>query len=130
MNINNAQGTASAFIDANNTFATTATSDPGACCNNRGVDAPASSLHTEMYDVLVRTAKKLSPRAVVVPRMSTGATDLRFFRTKGIQAYGVSPCPVGEVEEATPHHHNERVRIDSVRRGVRFMLEVVREAGR
>ena len=97
---------------------------------DRGVDAPASSLGTEMYDVLVRTAKKLSPRAVVVPRMSTGATDLRFFRTKGIQSYGVSPCPVGEVEEATPHHHNERVRIDSVRRGVRFMLEVVREAGR
>jgi len=97
---------------------------------DRGVDAPASSLDTEMYDVLVRTAKKLSPRAVVGPRMSTGATDLRFFREKGIQGYGVSPCPVGEVEEATPHHHNERVRIDSIRRGVRFMLEVVREAGR
>ena len=97
---------------------------------DRGLDAPASSLDTEMYDVLVRTARRLSPRAVVVPRMSTGATDLRFFRTKGIQCYGVSPCPVGDVEEATPHHHNERVRIDSVRRGVRFMLEVVREAGR
>jgi acetylornithine deacetylase/succinyl-diaminopimelate desuccinylase-like protein len=97
---------------------------------DRGVDAPASSLDTEMYDVLVRTAKKLSPRAAVAPRMSTGATDLRFFRVKGIQGYGISPCPVGEVEEATPHHHNERVRIDSIKRGVRFMLEVVREAGR
>ena len=62
--------------------------------------------------------------------MSTGATDLRFFRMKGVQGYGVSPSPVGEIEEATPHHHNERVRVDSIRRGLRFMLETVREAGR
>ena len=78
----------------------------------------------------VRTAKKLSPRAIVIPRMSTGATDLRFFRMKGVQGYGVSPCPVGEVEEATPHHHNERVRLDSIERGLRFMLEAVQDAGR
>jgi acetylornithine deacetylase/succinyl-diaminopimelate desuccinylase-like protein len=94
------------------------------------VDAPPSSLDTDMYRALVATAKRTSPLAVVVPRMSTGATDLRFFRMKGIQGYGVSPCPVGEVEEATPHHHNERVRVDSVKRGLRFMLDVLHEAGR
>jgi acetylornithine deacetylase/succinyl-diaminopimelate desuccinylase-like protein len=104
--------------------------DIGVFLVDRGVDAPPSSLDTEMYRVLVRTAKKLSPRAIVVPRMSTGATDLRFFRMRGIQSYGVSPCPVGEIEEATPHHHNERVRLDSVGRGLHFMLEAVREAGR
>jgi acetylornithine deacetylase/succinyl-diaminopimelate desuccinylase-like protein len=105
-------------------------SDVGVFLVDRGVDAPPSSLDTEMYRVLVRTAKKLSPHAIVVPRMSTGATDLRFFRMKGVQGYGVSPCPVGELEEATPHHHNERVRLDSVQRGLRFMLEAVQEAGR
>lgn len=97
---------------------------------DRGVDAPPSSLDTDMYRALVATAKRTSPLAVVVPRMSTGATDLRFFRMKGIQGYGVSPCPVGEIEEATPHHHNERVRVDSVKRGLRFMLDVLLEAGR
>jgi acetylornithine deacetylase/succinyl-diaminopimelate desuccinylase-like protein len=104
--------------------------DVGVFLVDRGVDAPASSLDTEMYRALVATAKRLSPQAVVVPRMSTGATDLRFFRLKGIQGYGVSPCPVGEVEEATPHHHNERVRVESVKRGLRFMLEAVREVCR
>jgi len=104
--------------------------DVGVFLMDRGVDAPASSLDTEMFRALVRTAKKLSPRAIAIPRMSTGATDLRFFRMKGIQGYGVSPCPVGEVEEATPHHHNERVRVDSVKRGLRFMLDVVLEACR
>jgi acetylornithine deacetylase/succinyl-diaminopimelate desuccinylase-like protein len=104
--------------------------DVGVFLVDRGVDAPPSSLDTDMFRALVSTARRTSPRAVVVPRMSTGATDLRFFRMKGIQSYGVSPCPVGEVEEATPHHHNERVRIDSVRDGLRFMLDVVRDVGR
>lgn len=97
---------------------------------DRGVDSPASSLDTDLYRALVATARKISPRAVIVPRMSTGATDLRFLRMKGIQGYGVSPCPVGELEEATPHHHNERVRVDSVKRGLAFMLELLGEAGR
>jgi acetylornithine deacetylase/succinyl-diaminopimelate desuccinylase-like protein len=101
--------------------------DVGVFLVDRGIDAPPSSLDTEMYRALVATAKRISPLAVAVPRMSTGATDLRFFRMKGVQSYGVSPCPVGETEEATPHHHNERVRVESVRRGLRFMLEVVRE---
>jgi acetylornithine deacetylase/succinyl-diaminopimelate desuccinylase-like protein len=105
-------------------------SDIGVFLVDRGVDAPASSLDTEMYRVLAGTAQKLSPRAVVIPRMSTGATDLRFFRMKGVQGYGVSPCPVGEIEEGTPHHHNERVRVESVKRGLRFMLAVMLEACR
>jgi acetylornithine deacetylase/succinyl-diaminopimelate desuccinylase-like protein len=105
-------------------------SDVGVFILDRGVDAPPSSLDTEMYRVLTGTARKLSPGAVVIPRMSTGATDLRFFRMKGVQCYGVSPCPVGEIEEATPHHHNERVRVDSVKRGLKFMLEAVTEACR
>lgn len=97
---------------------------------DRGVDAPPSSLDTEMFRGLVKTARRLSPGAIVIPRMSTGATDLRFFRLRGVQGYGVSPCPVGELEESTPHHHNERVRIDSVKRGLRFMLDVVQEVCR
>lgn len=104
--------------------------DVGVFLVDRGIDAPPSSLDTDMFRALVATAKRTSPLAVVVPRMSTGATDLRFFRMKGIQSYGVSPCPVGEVEEATPHHHNERVRLDSVRHGLRFMLDVIQEVGR
>src|SRR6185436_19631065 len=81
--------------------------DVGVFLVDRGVDAPASSFDTEMFKALVRAARKTSPSAVVVPRLSTGATDLRFFRMKWIQGYGISPCPVGELEEATPHHHNE-----------------------
>jgi acetylornithine deacetylase/succinyl-diaminopimelate desuccinylase-like protein len=97
---------------------------------DRGVDAPPSSLDTDLYRALVVTARRISPAAVVLPRMSTGATDLRFFRLRGIQCYGISPCPVGEVEESTPHHHNERVRVESVKMGLRFMRELAAELGK
>jgi len=106
------------------------TPDIGVFLADRGVDAPPSSLDTDMFRALVLTARRISPAAVVIPRMSTGATDLRFFRLKGVQSYGVSPCAVGEVEESTPHHHNERVRVESVKQGLRFMLEVVKEIAR
>jgi acetylornithine deacetylase/succinyl-diaminopimelate desuccinylase-like protein len=104
--------------------------DIGVFLVDRGQDAPASSLDTDLYRALVLTARRISPAAVVIPRMSTGATDLRFFRMKGVQGYGVCPCPVGELEESTPHHHNERVRVESVKAGLRFMLDLVAEMGR
>jgi acetylornithine deacetylase/succinyl-diaminopimelate desuccinylase-like protein len=97
---------------------------------DRGVDAPPSSLDTDFYRALVVTERRISPAAVVIPRMSTGATDLRFFRLKGVQCYGISPCPVGEAEESTPHHHNERVRVDSVKMGLRFVRDLALEIGR
>ncbi len=97
---------------------------------DRGVDAPASSLQTEMYRTLGAVARKFSPGAVVAPRLSPGATDLRFFRLKGVQAYGIGSCPTGPEEENTLHDHNERVRVESVKTGVRFVLEAVLEAAR
>jgi len=97
---------------------------------DRGVDAPASSLQTEMYRTLLAAARKFAPEAVAAPRLSPGATDLRFFRLKGVQAYGIGPCPTGEEEGNTLHDHNERVRVESVKFAVRFVLETVLEAAR
>lgn len=97
---------------------------------DRGVDAPASSMETDMYRALEAAAKKLAPGALVVPQMSTGATDSRFFREKGVACYGLSPCPTGEAEEKTVHDHNERVPVDSVAFGVQFIYEAVLEAAR
>lgn len=94
---------------------------------DRGLDAPASSADTAMFRALARAGRKLSPQATVIPRMSTGATDSRFFRARGVESYGISPCPTGEGEDRTPHDHNERVRVESVGFGVRFVLETLLE---
>ncbi len=93
---------------------------------DRGLDAPASSLDTEVYRALGAAAQRLAPGVVVIPRLATGATDLRFFRAKGVPGYGIAPCPVGQLEEGTPHHHDERVAVGSVGWGLRYVLEAVR----
>lgn len=96
----------------------------------RGVDAPASPLDTEMYRTLESVARRLSPGALVVPQLTTGATDARFLRLKGVPCYGINPCPTGQDEEGTLHGHNERVRLTSVAFGVRFVKEVLLEIAR
>lgn len=96
----------------------------------RGVDAPASPLGTEMYRALAETARRLAPGAVVAPQLQTGATDLRFLRLKGVHAYGLGPCPTGDAEEGTVHGPNERVRVESVRFGARLVRDAVLEAAR
>lgn len=94
---------------------------------DRGLDAPGSPLDTEAFAALQRTARRMSPDAVAVPQMATGATDLRFFRAKGVPAYGIAPCPTGEEEEGTVHGHDERVRVASVKFGVRWVWDFVRD---
>jgi acetylornithine deacetylase/succinyl-diaminopimelate desuccinylase-like protein len=94
---------------------------------DRGLDAPASPLETEAFAALERAAKRLTPEAVAVPQMATGATDLRYFRAKGVPAYGISPCPTGEEEEGTVHGQDERVRVSSVKFGVRFVWDFVQD---
>ena len=51
-----------------------------------------SRLDTEMYAALERSAQRLYPRAVVMPMMQTGATDMAFLRAKGVQCYGIGPA--------------------------------------
>lgn len=96
----------------------------------RGADAPPSPLDTEMYRALEAVGRRLSPGAVVVPQLTTGATDARFLRLKGVPCYGINPCPTEEEEEGTLHGPNERVRLASVAFGVRFVREVVLEVAR
>ncbi|HYE99202.1 MAG TPA: M20/M25/M40 family metallo-hydrolase [Planctomycetota bacterium] len=92
---------------------------------DHSVDAPATPHDTEAYRRMEKVARALAPGAVVVPRLATGATDLRFLRMKGVHGFGISPCPTGEDEERTVHGHDERVRVDSVKFGVRFVHDLV-----
>ena len=58
--------------------------------NLRPVGKP-SGLDTEMYRTLENVVKRMYPGAVVLPSMSTGATDMAQLRAKRVQAYGIGP---------------------------------------
>ncbi|MDQ2913470.1 MAG: M20/M25/M40 family metallo-hydrolase [Chloroflexota bacterium] len=53
-------------------------------------DNPASEspTNTPLWDTLTKVSQKLVPGAQTVPFLIVGATDARFFRRKGVTAYG------------------------------------------
>ena len=85
--------------------------------------APPSGIDNEMFETLERVAAQVYPDAVVLPAMSTGATDMSQVRAKGIPAYGIGP--LRSIEERNSgngaHSDNERVSEEAFREFLRFM---------
>ena len=81
-------------------------------------EASASPIDTPMWDALAGLCSKLSPGATLVPSMMTGATDARFFRRRGVHAYGFGlfsgRIPPREIS-AMYHGNDERVDTESLR---------------
>ena len=62
----------------------------------------------------------------VVPAFIPAFTDSRFFRARGIAAYGVSPFALDGLELRTVHAPDERLPLAVLERGVATMIRVVR----
>ena len=67
---------------------------------------------------------RLWPGVVVLPVMSTGATDGRFLRAAGIPTYGVSGL-FGDVDDVRAHGRDERVGIQAFYEGLEFTWELL-----
>ena len=91
----------------------------------RGTDAPVSDFRSPMFDALVESTARLDPRMVVVPYLSTGATDSARLRQLGMQAFGVLPFPMTMDDEARMHGHDERVPLKSLAFGTRLIYEAI-----
>ena len=91
-------------------------------------EAPASRLDTEMYRTIERVAGRMYPGSVVLPSMSTGASDMAQLRAKGIQSYGLGPA-VTEEDRAQYGAHSdvERLLESSLYRFVEFAWNIVSE---
>ena len=77
-----------------------------------------SSFETPLGDTLRRVATALVPGSRVVPMMTSGGTDAKFFRWKGIPSYGFglhSPRTPHTEYPLMFHGHNERVDVESLR---------------
>ncbi len=62
----------------------------------------------------------------VVPAFIAGVTDSRWFRERGIAAYGVSPFELEAADLATVHGPDERIPLEVFARGVERMKRIVR----
>jgi acetylornithine deacetylase/succinyl-diaminopimelate desuccinylase-like protein len=77
-----------------------------------------SELDTPLGDALGRVAAALMPGSRIVPRVTTGGTDAKFFRWRGIPAYGFGLHSTRIPHTEYPlmfHGHNERIDTDSLR---------------
>ena len=93
---------------------------------DRGEDAPASDIASPMFAAIADAARALNPELVVVPYLSTGATDSAVLRRRGVQAYGILPFPMPQEDEDRMHGHDERIPLASLVFGTRVIHDAVR----
>ena len=88
--------------------------------------SPASRIDTEMYRAMEQAAKSVYPGAMVLPSMSTGASDQAQLRAKGIQSYGVGPASTESDATDYPAHGDvERLAESSLYPFVQYVWNVV-----
>lgn len=92
-----------------------------------GEPAPPSSIETELFQTIERVGTREFAGAVVLPYLSTGATDSAQLRLHNVQAYGLLPFPLEEQDERRMHADDERIPVASFYKGIEFLYHVVTE---
>jgi acetylornithine deacetylase/succinyl-diaminopimelate desuccinylase-like protein len=92
---------------------------------NGGEAAPSSSLESDLYVTIKTVSAREFAGAPAVPYMSTGATDSARLRMRNVQAYGLEPFPLTEDDLMRMHADDERISVESFRKGVQFLYEIV-----
>jgi acetylornithine deacetylase/succinyl-diaminopimelate desuccinylase-like protein len=86
--------------------------------------SPASPLRPDVIEPIEKLAGEMWPGAVVVPQMSTGATDGAFTRNAGIPTYGVSAI-FAPIDDIRAHGRDERVGVEEYHRAAEFWYRLV-----
>jgi len=87
--------------------------------------SPPTALDTELYAAFERAGQQVFPGAVVLPLMSTWATDSAQLRVRNVQCYGIIPFPLTAEEERRMHSDDERLPIAAFHKGIEFLFRVV-----
>jgi acetylornithine deacetylase/succinyl-diaminopimelate desuccinylase-like protein len=90
-----------------------------------GMQAPLPPLSAAIMAPVRKVAAEIWPGVIIVPTMSTGATDGRFLNSTGVPTYGLSGM-FHDAEGSHAHGLNERIRVKSLLDGRRFLYEVVK----
>ncbi|HUI77349.1 MAG TPA: M20/M25/M40 family metallo-hydrolase [Bryobacteraceae bacterium] len=88
-------------------------------------NSPPSPLRPELVRSVSRITDSMWPGVVVLPTMSTGATDGRMLRLAGIPTYGVQGL-FGERDDNRAHGRDERMLVTSFYEGQTFLYELVK----
>ena len=92
---------------------------------NQEANSPGSPLRPDIMRAMARLTDTMWPGVVVLPTMSTGATDGRALRAAGIPTYGVQGF-FGERDDNRAHGRDERMMVRSFYEGQTFLYELVK----
>ncbi|TVR56702.1 MAG: M20/M25/M40 family metallo-hydrolase [Gemmatimonadales bacterium] len=87
----------------------------------------ASPVDTDLFRAMEGVANTMAPDAVVMPFMSTGATDAQATRAAGIPTYGILPMPLPMEDELRMHGDDERVPIPALGWATEYLYRVLGE---
>lgn len=83
-----------------------------------------SSLQTELFLMFEEVLKERHPKAIILPTMSTGASDSAQLRAAGIPTYGFGAGSIAG-EQTGVHGNDEFLRVDAFMEYLRILWEVV-----
>ena len=90
-----------------------------------GQRSAPSPVDTELYAVLAKAMKAAEPGSAVEPVVGAGTSDSRFFRERGVVAYGIAPFKVNYYDADNVHGADERIRARFFHQGVRLTRRIV-----
>jgi acetylornithine deacetylase/succinyl-diaminopimelate desuccinylase-like protein len=97
---------------------------------NQSAAATESSTSHELYRIFEHALCRHDPKATLIPFISSGATDSRFFRNENVPAFGFAPLLVeGDLADYHDllHGHNERISQDNLLFGTKVLFDAVKQ---
>ncbi|WP_315835017.1 M20/M25/M40 family metallo-hydrolase [Bradyrhizobium prioriisuperbiae] len=89
------------------------------------VVSPPSPLNKEILAAIGKLSGEFWPGAVIMPVMSSGATDGSYLRNAGIPTYGHSGL-AGDINDVRAHGRDERVLVKSFFEGDEYLYRLVK----
>ncbi|MBI5418503.1 MAG: M20/M25/M40 family metallo-hydrolase [Deltaproteobacteria bacterium] len=77
-------------------------------------ERPSGSPRGPLFDAVADAVRSVHPDAVVLPYMSTGFTDSRFFRSVGVETYGLMPLLLAREDMGRIHGVDEKIPVAGV----------------
>jgi len=98
---------------------------------NESVSKPApSSYNNGYFKGIRRVLESIEGQDLpVLPYITTGATDLRYFRDLGITAYGFFPITLSGDEILRMHGKNERISVENIHKGLEGTYQIIKFLG-
>ncbi|HEV2567297.1 M20/M25/M40 family metallo-hydrolase [Sphingomonas sp.] len=90
------------------------------------VPTPVSPLRADVVGAYTRSVQAMSPKAQVIPQMSTGATDGKEFRAVGIPVYGVDGSWIVSPDDERAHGRDERLPVKALDDNVDHWVRMIR----